>query len=399
MTAPARGMMKHSSRTLFAAASVVALMAFGAPAFAADTASLAAAIDKAAAASVAAGESPGLQVAVFKDGKPVLVKGYGKANLETGTPVTNDSVFKIGSVTKQFTAVALVLLAEEGKLSLSDKLSKYYPDYPRAGDITLEQMLHHTSGLHNYTAEPETHQAGMVHRTTDEMVAFMAKKMSKTMDFEPGTDWNYSNSAYFLLGGVVEKVSGQPLPTVFKTRFFDPLGMTHTALDDEADIVSGRASGYAAEGPGKFKNAGFIDMTYPGGAGSIRSTASDLAKWDAALFGGKVVKPASLTAMTTPGKLNDGSSSSTAIAKMYAAAGMPANHVEYGYALMLSDVGGHWKVDHGGGIDGFNASNTVFPKDHVSVTVLSNTIGKDVGAKVADKIERLAIGLPAEASK
>jgi D-alanyl-D-alanine carboxypeptidase len=365
-----------------------------------DDKDLAASIDKLAAAAIASGESPGLEVAVIKNGKPVLVKGYGFADLEEHVPVSNNSVFRVGSVTKQFTAVALLLLAEEGKVSLQDKLSKYYPNFPRANDITLDEMLHHTSGIYNYTSAPNFAVDGMIHRSTDEMVEFIGK-LPKTQDFEPGTNWSYSNSAYFILGGVVEKASGESLAKVFKTRFFTPLGMTHTALDDETEIVAGRARGYAGAGPGKFTNAAFISMSIPGGAGSIRSTAGDLATWNAALYGGKLLKPASLAAMLKPGKLSNGENSSAAMAKMAAAAGAPAAAAsakkEYGYALMLSQEDGHRKIDHGGGIYGFSASLSEFPDDKTTVVVLSNAIGKDVGAsKIAERIERLAIGLPAK---
>jgi D-alanyl-D-alanine carboxypeptidase len=361
---------------------------------------LAASIDQVATAAVAAGESPGLEVAVVKDGKAVLVKSYGSANLEQHVPVTNSSVFRVGSVTKQFTAVALLLLAEEGKVSLQDKLAKYYPNFPRANDITLDEMLHHTSGIYNYTSAPNFAVDGMIHRSTDEMVEFIGK-LPKTQDFEPGTNWSYSNSAYFILGGVVEKAAGEPLARVFMTRFFTPIGMAHSALDDETEIVAGRARGYSGDGPGKFGNAPFISMSIPGGAGSVRSTAGDLAKWNAALFGGKILKPASLAAMLTPGKLSNGENSGVAMAKMMAAAGAPGaaapTQKEYGYALMLSQDEGHRKIDHGGGIYGFSASLSEFPDDKTTVAVLSNVIGKDVGAsKIADRIERLAIGLPAK---
>jgi D-alanyl-D-alanine carboxypeptidase len=381
-----------------AAAVVAAFLGAAAHAQTPDDKNLAASIDRVAAAAVAAGESPGLEVAVVKGGKAVLVKSYGSANLEQHVPVTNNSVFRIGSVTKQFTAVALLLLAEEGKLSLQDKLSKYYPNFPRASDITLEEMLHHTSGIYNYTSEPNFAVDGMIHRSTDEMVEFIGK-LPKTQDFEPGTNWSYSNSAYFILGGVVEKAAGEPLATVFKTRLFTPLGMTHSALDDETEIVAGRASGYSGAGPGKFTNAPFISMSIPGGAGSVRSTASDLATWNAALYGGKNLKPASLAAMLTPGKLSSGENSGGAIAKMMAAARAPAAappaKQEYGYALFLTEEEGHRKIDHGGGIYGFSASLSEFPDDKTTVVVLSNAIGKDVGvSKVAGRIERLAIGLP-----
>lgn len=380
-----------------ATAVLSALLGPAAQALTPDEKALAASIDKVAAAAVAAGESPGLELAVVKDGQAVLVKSYGSANLEQHVPVANDSVFRIGSVTKQFTAAALLLLAEEGKVSLQDTLAKYYPNFPRANDITLDEMLHHTSGIHNYTAEPNFAVDGMIHRGTDEMVEFIGK-LPKTQDFEPGTNWSYSNSAYFILGGVVEKAAGAPLAQVFKSRLFTPLGMNHSALDDETEIVAGRARGYSGAGPGKFTNAPFISMSIPGGAGSVRSTAGDLARWNAALYGGKLLKPDSLAAMLTPGRLSNGESSGAAIAKMMAAAGAPASgNREYGYALFLSQVEGHRKIDHGGGIYGFSASLSEFPDDKTTVVVLSNAIGKDVGvSKVAERIERLAIGLPAK---
>ena len=368
----------------------VILVSAAAPARAADDAAIAAAIDGAAQQAIAAGETPGLQVAVYKDGKPLLVKGYGAGSLELAMPVGNDSIFRIGSVTKQFTAAALVKLEEEGKLSLDDLLSKYYPDYPRAGEITRKQMLHHTSGMHNYTEDESFLAQAALTKSPDQWVAYFAK-MPKVQDFEPGTDWNYSNTAYFLLGAVVEKVEGRPLAKVLEARFFEPLGLRHTALDDEREIVAGRVAGYDGE-PGKFRNAAPISMTIPGGAGAMRSTAEDLARWNAALFGGKVLKPASLAAMTAPGKLGNGRTSSEAIAKK---GGMPAG--EYGYALFISDYEGHRKISHGGGIFGFNSSLSEFPGDRVTVAVIANSIGKDLGARmVAERIERIALDLPAK---
>ena len=261
----------------FLAVTAAGFFAFAALAKAPDTTGPAAAMDRVAAAAVAKGESPGLQVAVFKDGKAVLVKGYGSANLEQGVRISNDSILRVGSVTKQFTAAALLQLAEDGKLSTQDKLSKYYPDFPRGNDITLEQMLHHTSGIHSYTSDPSFEKEGMVHRSTEEMVEYIAK-LPKTQDFEPGTDWSYSNSAFFILGGVIEKVSGEPLAKVFKTRLFEPAGMTHSALDDETEIVIGRVRGYSGAGPGKFTNAPFISMSIPGHSFVLLPTRPSLAR-------------------------------------------------------------------------------------------------------------------------
>lgn len=379
--------MNGSARRWFLS---VVLTIVSVPAWCADLSAMAAAIDRAAQAAIDSGESPGLQVAVFKNGAPVLVKGYGSANLELKVPVANDSVFRIGSVTKQFTAAALLKLQEEGKLSTSDKLSKYYPAYPRAADVTLAQMLHHTSGLHSYTDDEAIIQReAAVTLTTDQWVERFAR-MPKTQDFEPGTGWTYSNTAYFLLGGVVEKVEGKPLATVLEDRFFTPLGMTQTALDDEQEIVPARVAGYDGEGPGKFKNARLISMTIPGGAGAMRSSASDLVKWNAALFGGKVLKPDSWKAMIAPGRLNDGKLSSTAMPKVDG-----AGPSEYGFALGIAKLEGHTRIGHGGGIFGFNTSLQEFPDDRITVAVIANSIGPKVGVgQIAKRIERIALGLP-----
>ena len=359
-------------------------------AYAADDQALAAQIDKSAQEAVAAGETPGLQLAVYKDGKPLLVKSYGLASIELKVPASNDSVFRIGSLTKQFTAAALLKLQEEGKLSLDDKLSKYFPDFPRAGDITLLQMLHHTSGLHNYTDEPDTfNRLAPITQKPEEMLRHFTK-MSKLFDFEPGTSWNYSNTAYYILGMIVEKVEQRPLGAVLKDRFFTTLKMSRTALDDEAEIVPGRVEGYDATARGQFTNATFISMTVPGGAGAMRASANDLALWNAALFGGKVLKPASFQAMIGPGQLNDGRKSGAAIAK---AAGKPRG--EYGLALFIDHLDSHPKISHGGGINGFSASLSEFPQDHITVAVIANTIGKGVGAgPIARRIERIALELP-----
>lgn len=365
-----------------------AALTAGAPALAATTSQMAAAIDHAARASVQAGETPGLQIAVYKDGRPVLVKGYGLASIELRVPVSNDSVFRIGSVTKQFVAAAILKLQEEGRLSVDDHLSRFYPNFPRAKDITLRQMLNHTSGIHDHVADPEAEAEMCLRATTDQIVAHLAA-LPKTQDFEPGTDWSYSNSAYDLLGGVVEKVSGQSVGAFLKAQFFEPLGMTRTAVDDEAEIVPDRAAGYEADVPGKFRNAALFSAAGAGGSGSMRSNASDLVKWNAALFGGKVLTPASLAAMTAPGKLNDGSNSGKAMLKRYA----HRTEGEYGLGLDLDVLEGHRRIDHGGRVPGFHVQLTEFPDDHVTVAVLSNASGYEVGAKVSGKIERMALAL------
>jgi CubicO group peptidase (beta-lactamase class C family) len=284
--------------------------------------------------------------------------------------------------------VALLQLQEEGKLSLDDKLAKYYPAFPRAADITLTQLLHHTSGLHDYVAEPTFDKGDeLLTRTTQEWIEHFAK-MPKLQDFEPGSRWSYSNTGYYLLGGVIEKIEGQSLAAVFKHRFFARLGMEHTALDDEYEVVRGRAAGYDADAQGKFRNALYISMTAVGAAGAVRSTASDLVRWNQALFGGKLLKPASLRAMLAPGKLNNGKPSSSAI---------KGNHLEggeYGYGIVITKLDGHLWMGHAGGIHGFTSLLAEFPDDRMTVAVIANSIGGEKGAgKAADRIRRLAVGL------
>ena len=248
----------------------------------------------------------GAEVGVMRDGKMILAKGYGLANLELGVPVKPDTVFRIGSITKQFTAAALLMLAEEKKLSVDDKLSKYFPDFPRADEVTLRMVLNHTSGLHNYT-DPKADIDQHKDMTTAEMVRNI-QRLSPLYDFEPGTQYHYSNSGYFLLGAIVEKMAGQPLGPFLKARIFDKQGLSRTAMDEVSAIVPGRASGYdlVKDTKGEFRNTTYASMTWPAGAGAMRSTVGDLAKWHDALFNGKVLKPETFADMTAPGRYKNG---------------------------------------------------------------------------------------------
>ncbi len=319
----------------------------------------------------------------------MLVRGFGSANLELGVPVGNTNVFRVGSITKQFTAAVLLQMQEQGKLSLENKLSQYYPDFPHSREITLRQMLNHTSGIHNYTEEEGFFQRGeaMVSHGAGEMVDFFAK-MPVTQDFAPGTRWRYSNTAYFMLGGVIEKVENKPLDQVFEARIFAPLGLKHSAIDKETQVVPGRVSGYEVVKPGDFRNAGFISMTVPGAAGAMRSTAYDLAVWLQSLFAGKVLKPASFSDMLAPGKLNDGRSSKVAFpAEMAADEG-------YGLGLASSELEGHRRVGHDGNINGFSASVAIFPQDQVTVVILANGMGDHIGVgALATRIQKIALGM------
>lgn len=325
-------------------------------------------IDRLAKEAIRSGETPGLQIAVARSEQTILARSYGVANIELDAPLQATTPLRIASLTKQFTSAALLRLHQEGKLSLDDRLATYFPRFPRAAEVTLSRMANHTSGIHNYLKSPTMLADVMVRRDADALAEFFAA-LPVVYDFAPGEGWEYSNSAYILLGGVLEKASGQSLADVFRTRFFDPLGMVHTAVDDERLVVRGRASGYDKTDAG-FHNAGFVSVIATGGAGCLRSTAEDLVKWNRALFGGKVLSTESLKAMLEPARLANGERASA------------APDAGYGYGVRLSEVNGRRKISHTGGIHGFTSSLSYFPEQQLTIAVLSNVSGGNLKALV-----------------
>jgi D-alanyl-D-alanine carboxypeptidase len=322
---------------------------------------------------------PGLEICVRRHGATVFSKGFGQANIETATPVTPASVFRIGSITKQFTASAILQLAQEGKLSLDDTLAKYLPDFPNAERLVLRRMLSHTSGLGNYTQINPL--AFLQDSRTDRNMAQLIEAMKPTsqkLAYEPGTAWRYSNTAYVLLGVIIERLENQSYAEVMQRRLFTPLGLTHTCVDDAATVVPNRASGYsnALKSPSGFVNASFIAMSFPGGAGNIRSTAEDLCAWHGALLGGKVLQPASLKAMTTPVTLNDGTLPSQPDGKG------GKTEIRYGFGVALNVIDGHPSVAHDGGIQGFASHLETLTDAQVTYSVLFNTDGGPFAPKV-----------------
>lgn len=313
---------------------------------------------------------PGVSICVARRGVPLFVHGYGWANLETRTPMGHYFVCRIGSITKQFTASAILQLADEGKLSLDDTLAKYLPDFPNAQRLTLRRMLSHTSGLGNYTAiRPDLFlQASRTDRDTAQLVEAM-KPTSEKLAYEPGTDWRYSNTAYVLLGVIIEKVTEMPYAKVMQDRIFAPVGLRHTAVDNAATVAAGRASGYSNDKKAEsgFDNASFIAMSFPGGAGNLRSTAEDLCAWHTALLGGKVLQPASLKAMTTPATLSDGTLPTRTDAKGQ------KQDIRYGFGLDLDVSHGHPTVGHNGGIQGFISHLETLTDAELTFAVLLNT--------------------------
>ena len=377
--APSLLSRRSALQMAFAAAAGMALP----PTFAAGRGKAAAAnpfatIDAMAEALIAEHATPGLSLAVMRNGNLVYARGYGAANLETNTLVTAETVFRVGSISKQFIATAIALLHEDGKLGYDDALSKFLPLFPRANEITLRQMLTHTSGLGNYTDTQPPEDFLQLARTDygdAEILAAMAKT-SPLFTSEPGTTWAYSNTAYVLLGLVVQVTSGEPYGEFLRHRLFEPAGMKQTAVDDTGDVVLHRASGYTAKTnhPGEFRNADFISMTFPGAAGAMRSTPSDLCRWHAALLGGRIVKPETLRVMLTPGRLKNGELPAGPIAPE-AAKDAPKEAIKYGFGLSFGDFEGRDYVEHDGGIFGFVSMFRSFWPQQLSVALLVNYDG------------------------
>ena len=346
-------------------------------------------IDAVAKQDVDSGRVAGAAVAVLRNGKLVFAKGYGRANLELAAPVNARTVFRVGSLTKQFTAAGVLLLAEQGKLNIDDRLSSYLPNFPRADEVTLRDLLNHTSGIHNFTEGPVIDKISTSGATVKELVTDIASQ-SPLYDFEPGKGWWYSNSNYALLGAVIEKVSGESWGAFMKAEIFDKLGMADTAADNARDVVPGRASGYTLIGgtAGKFRNADFTDMSVPYAAGALRSTAEDMARWNAALFGGKLLKPQSLKEMLAPGRLRNGEENQTAIAWPGAKAfPPPAGFVPgpYAFGLEHHSQDGRRIIGHDGSIAGFDAVMQNYIDEGLTIIVLTNTNGAahPLEAKVA----------------
>jgi CubicO group peptidase (beta-lactamase class C family) len=351
------------------------------------------ALDALLAKSVSSGGTPGIAFAVHKKGEVIYAKGFGYANLETETKTTPENIFRIGSITKQFTASAILLLAEEGKLSIDDKLSRFYPDFPGAANITLRQMLSHTSGMANYTMVPRLAPDGPAGRLDyDDKALLAAMQESKPMYlFKPGEGWAYSNTAFVILGLVIGKVTGEPYPAFFKRRLFGPAGLSVTAVDDAAEVVPHRASGYHpdAHAASGFVNAAYIGMTFPGAAGNLRSSVNDLCRWHEALFGGKILKPSSLEQMTTAVKLNNGT-----YFEMTGPETGKKTPVHYGFGLQLGETDGRKFASHGGGINGFISTVQTYLDDRISIAGLVNTDnpGKDASFKpICDQALRIAL--------
>jgi CubicO group peptidase (beta-lactamase class C family) len=303
-------------------------------------------------------------VLVAKGPTVLLDKGYGKAVVEWNIPNSPAVTFRIGSMTKQFTAALVLLAQEEGKLSVDDPIAKYLPDSPTAWDkITIADLLHHTSGIPNFIFDKRYFEWRMVSHTPAEEVALFR---DKPLNFSPGTQWEYSNSNYTLLGLILEKVTGRGYGNLLRERILAPLGMKDSGLDDDDLVLPERAEGYQP-GPKGIVPMRSLSMSVGWSTGSMYSTTGDLLRWEQGLFGGKVLSASSLKQMTTPGKGN------------------------YGDGVFVSRKDDLEVVEHGGSIDGFNSYMIYVPARNIAIIVLSNVSG-DAPDKMAGKLLDVTLG-------
>jgi CubicO group peptidase (beta-lactamase class C family) len=315
-------------------------------------------VDEYIRAEMVAQQIPGVSLAVIRNGEIVIARGYGLANIEHQVPVKPETIFQSGSMGKQFTATAVMMLVEEGKLSLDDKITKYFPDGPAAWhNITVRHLLTHTSGMTDYPEDFDLRRD----YTEDDLVQ---RIKAIPLAFQPGEKWSYSNLAYVMLGVLIHKVSGKFYGDFLQERVFQPLGMSTARVISESDIVPNRAAGYRLVN-GQLKNQNWVSPSLNTTAdGALYLTVYDAAKWDAALYGEKLLKRSSLEAMWTAVKLNDGKTH------------------PYGFGWALGQVRGRRLVEHGGAWQGFKSQISRYLDDKLTVVVFANQLGANP-AKIA----------------
>ncbi|HEV2387744.1 MAG TPA: serine hydrolase domain-containing protein [Candidatus Acidoferrales bacterium] len=319
----------------------------------------------------------GVSVATASQGQLLMAKGYGKSSLETGAAVTPDTLFAIGSITKQFTAACVLLLAEQGKLSVDDKVSKFFPGLTGANQISLLDLMNHVSGYRDYYPLDFLDPRMLKPISADQLIHDYA---TRPLDFPPGTRWSYSNTGFIILGRVVEMVSGRPFGQFLRSRILQPLGMTHT-LFQPAPGTAGLAEGYTSFALGPPVPAKREADQWLYSAGGLYSTASDLMKWDLALVGGRVLAPRFYRLMTTPRVLSDGRTT------------------RYGCGIAISvNSEGETVLEHTGAVSGFMASNVIVPETQSAVVVLMNSEAleglRDVQARIIKALFPARSGAP-----
>jgi CubicO group peptidase (beta-lactamase class C family) len=323
------------------------------------------AIDKAAAEVLESTGAPSASIAVVRDGRIAYLQAYGKARIEPAAPATTEMRYSIGSISKQFTAAAILLLAEEKKLSLDDPVGRWLPDLTRASEVTVRQVLSMTSGYQDFWPQDYV-MPGMLLATTPQQILNGWARIP--LDFEPGTRWQYSNTNYVIAGLIVERVSGVSLVEFLRRRVFTPLGMTTVADSDEAALGPGDPMRYLRYALGPPRPAPKEGKGWMFAAGELAMTARDLARWDIATIDRTILKPESYQTMQANTLLRNGLGTN------------------YGLGVQVSAAGGRRQVSHTGEVSGFTAANVIYPDDRAAVVVLTNLDATGASSQLASRI-------------
>jgi D-alanyl-D-alanine carboxypeptidase len=327
-------------------------------------------IDQIAADTLAKSEVPSISIAVVKDGRIAYVHAYGNASLDPAAPAKTEMRYSIGSVSKQFTATAILLLQEQGKLSLDDKVAKFVPDLTRANEISIRQLLSHTSGYQDYWPQDYVFPMMLEPVTAQKILQIWAHK---PLDFDPGTQWQYSNTNYVIAGVIVEKASGVPLMQFLREKVFVPLGMSSVSDVNESKLGNADPTGYVRYALGPQRAAPKEGKGWLFAAGELAMTPQDLAKWDISIMDQKILRPASYLSLESETLLKNGMGA------------------QYGLGIGVYDRGGHRVLAHSGGVSGFSTQNTMFPDDRAAVIAITNEDASNASAAVVRDIAPLLL--------
>jgi CubicO group peptidase (beta-lactamase class C family) len=358
--------------TLASAVRILSVVILGAAANTAVAQSLTpgqrATIDSIVLAEVRASGAPSISIAVVKDGALAYAKAYGDARVSPRTPATTSMRYSIGSVSKQFTATAILMLAEEGKLSIDDRVARFFPELTRAGDITIRQLLSMTSGYQDYWPQDYVMPPMKLPTTPRAIMDGWAKK---PLDFEPGAKYQYSNTNYVILGGIVEKASGMPVVDFLRRRILGPLKLESVQITDDGALGPTDPERYERFGLGPLRVAPKEGNGWMYAAGELAMTPSDLAKWDISVIDKTLLKPESYRKQQTATLLNDGRASN------------------YALGVITGSLQGHRMISHGGEVSGFTTQNAIFPDDRAAVVATSNLFVTSAPANVVNAIGNL----------
>jgi CubicO group peptidase (beta-lactamase class C family) len=333
-------------------------------------------IDTAVTQVLSSTKVPSASIAIVKDGRIAYLQAYGLARLAPPMEATPQMQYAIGSISKQFTAAAVLLLAQEGKLTLDDPVSKYLPDLTRAKEVTIRMLLSHTSGYQDYWPEDYVMTSMMVPTNAQHILDVWAKR---SLDFAPGTKWQYSNTNFVIAGRIVEQVSGTPLIDLLKKRIFLPLGMDNVYDTDASKLPATDPTGYERHALGPQRPSPQEGTGWMFAAGELAMPAHDLALWDISVINRSLLDSASYAQMFKPVLLKSGASSG------------------YGLGVFLGKRDGHAYIEHSGEVSGFVSENLVFPDDRAAIIVLTNEMATNAASLIAERITPVVLNLPATA--